>query len=81
VIPTLLLAGIVVGKWWRVSIPAATIGWTVLLITTEVVSDLAQVAGAAWFGFINVTVGVLVFQAVRLAYREVSSHNGHPAPS
>ena len=79
-IPTLLLVGIVSGKWWRVSIPATTIGWAVLLLATGVVSGLAQVAGAAMFGFINVTVGVLVFQAVRMAFRGGSRQHGHAAP-
>jgi hypothetical protein len=80
VIPTLLLAGLVSGKWWRVSIPAATFGWAVLLLATGVVSDLAHIGGAALFGFVNVTLGVLVFQAVRRAFREVSAHR-YPAPS
>ena len=80
-IPTLLLAGIVFGMWWRVSIPAATIGWAVLLLATGVVSGLAHFAGAALFGFINVTVGVLVFQAIRLAFRGGSRQRRHAAPS
>lgn len=80
VIPTLLLVGIVFGKWWRVSIPVATVGWALLLLATGVVSDLAHFAGAAWFGFINVTIGVLVFQVVRLAFRQVSSYRRHLAP-
>ena len=79
-IPTLLLAGLVFGKWWRMSIPVATIGWAVLLLATGVVHGLAQVAGAAMFGFINVTVGVLVFQAVRLAFRGDSRQHRHAAP-
>ena len=76
------------GKWWRVSIPAATIGWAVLLLATGVVSALAHFGGSAWFGFINVTVGVLVFQAVRLAFQAVrlailgfSGQHRHLAPS
>jgi hypothetical protein len=85
VIPTLLLAGLAFGKWWRVSIPAAVIGWPVLLLATGVVSDLTHFVGAAWFGLINVTVGVFVFQGGRLvtqalgrAFRGVS---GRPYPS
>lgn len=33
-IPTLLLVGLVLGKWWRVVIPAGAIGWAVLPIVT-----------------------------------------------
>jgi len=80
-IPTLLLVGLVFGKWWRISIPSAAFGWALLLLATGVVSDLTHLAGAAWFGFINVTVGVLVYQAVRLAYRRISGQHHHAAPS
>lgn len=68
-IPTLLLVGLVLGRWWRVVIPAATIGWAVLLVATGIGSRPAFAASAALFGIINVTVGVLVFQAVRLSLR------------
>jgi hypothetical protein len=71
VIPTLLLVGLVSGKWWRISVPAATIGWAVLLLVDGAVSDLSHFLGAALFGFVNVTVGVLVFQGVRLAVLRV----------
>lgn len=80
-IPTLLLAGLVSGKWWRISIPAATIGWALLLLVDGTVSDLTDFAGAAWFGFINVTVGVLVFQGVRFAFRSLSKQHRHAASS
>lgn len=79
-IPTLLLAGLVFGKWWRITIPVATIGWAVLLLADGTVSDLTNFAGAAWFGFINVTVGVLVFQGVRFAFRSLQQHR-HAASS
>jgi hypothetical protein len=77
----LLLVGLVFGKWWRISIPAATIGWALLLLADGTVSDLSHFAGAAWFGFINVTVGVLVFQGVRVVFRGVSRQHRHAASS
>ena len=80
-IPTLLLVGLVFGQWWRISIPAATIGWALLLLADGAVSDLMHFSGAAWFGFINVTVGVLVFQGVHLAFRTVSKQHRHAASS
>ena len=73
-IPTLLLAGFVFGKWWRVTIPAAIVGWAVLLLVDGTVSDLSNVLGAAWFGLINVAVGVLAFQTVRLAFHGVKNN-------
>jgi hypothetical protein len=56
-------------------IPAATIGWTALIVTTgDVGSNLRFVPGAALFAFVNVTVGVVVFQAVRLSLHRVFNY-------
>lgn len=68
-IPTLLLVGFVLGRWWRVVIPAAAIGWAVLLIVTGVNSGLSFAVAAAFLGAINVGVGAVVFQAARLTFR------------
>jgi hypothetical protein len=65
VIPTLLLVGLVLGLWWRITIPLATIGWVVLLVAMGIGSGIAFAVDAALLGFINVTVGVLVFQGIR----------------
>ena len=70
-IPTLLLVGLVLGTWWRVVIPAAAIGWAVLLLATGVDSGLPFAAAAAMLGAINVAVGVVVFQAARLSFRSL----------
>ena len=65
-IPTLLLVGLILGRWWRVVIPATTIGWVALLVTTGVGSGPNFAVSAAVFGFANVCVGVLMFQGLRL---------------
>lgn len=70
-IPTLLLVGLVLGRWWRVVIPAAAIGWAVLLIVTGVDSGLSFAVAAALLGAINAAVGVVVFQAARLTFRNL----------
>jgi len=80
-IPTLLLAGLVFGRWWRISIPAATIGWAVLLVADGSVADLPHFLGAALLGFINVTIGVSVFLALRLVIRGVTGHHRQASPS
>jgi hypothetical protein len=75
-IPTLLLAGLVLGKWWRVVIPAATVGWVVVLVATDIGSGAAFVASAALFGVINLTVGVLVNQAMRALLHQLVGDQG-----
>jgi hypothetical protein len=74
VIPTLLLVGLVFGRWWRVVIPAAAIGWAVLLVVAGVDSGPSFAVAAALLGAINVAVGAVVFQAARLPFRNLLSH-------
>ena len=68
-IPTLLLVGLVLGRWWRVVIPLAAIGWSAWLITTGVDSGFGFAVAAGLLGAINVTVGVLLHQVGRLSVR------------
>ncbi len=80
VIPTLLIVGVVLGKWWRVVIPAATIGWVVLLVATDVGSGVSFALGAALFAFANVTVGALLFQGLRWLWQRSVRKDGQSAP-
>jgi hypothetical protein len=70
-IPTLLIVGLALGRWWRVVIPVATIGWAVLLVATGVDSGTSFFAEAALLALINVTLGVLVFQGASLVWHRV----------
>lgn len=80
VIPTLLIVGLALGKWWRVVIPAATIGWVVLLFATDVGSGISFALSAALFAFANVTVGALVFQGLRSLWQRSVRKDGQSAP-
>jgi hypothetical protein len=79
-IPTLLLAGILFGRWWRVSIPVGSIGWAILLASTGVVSGLGGFVSAALFAFVNVTIGVLVFQGTRSTFRVAAPRHQRARP-
>jgi choline-glycine betaine transporter len=79
VIPTLLLVGLVLGRWWRVVIPAAAIGWAVLLIVTGVDSGIRFATAAALLGAFNVAVGVFVFQAARRLLHSLFMSRGETA--
>ena len=39
-IPTMLVVGLVFGRWWRVTIPVGTLVWVVLLVATGTGSGL-----------------------------------------
>ena len=55
---TLLLAGLVVGRWWLVAIAAVV--WPVVLIVADVgsASNFALALGGGVFGTANTAVGV-----------------------
>lgn len=63
-IPTLILLGLVFGRWWRSSLIAAAVGWPVLLIATDVMSVEAGLLGASALAIMNAAVGVLVHQVI-----------------
>jgi hypothetical protein len=69
VIPTLLLVGLVLGRWWRIVIPLATVTWIVLVsVAADPSPRIGDTLLAASFAAANVTVGVLLHQLLwRLA--------------
>jgi hypothetical protein len=74
----LLLIGLVLGKWWRIVVPAAAVGWVVALVATGVGSGLAFALGAGLLAVANVIVGVLGFQSIRVIHSWV---RGRTAPT
>lgn len=71
VIPTLILFGLVAGRWWRLSLATAALLWPVLLVTTGVMGLEPGLLGASALALANTAVGVGVHQAVRWAVRGV----------
>ena len=63
-IPTLILVGLIFGRWWRIVIPLAAIGWAVLLIVTGADSGFVFALGAAALAIPNVALGVLVHRVL-----------------
>lgn len=64
-IPTVILAGFVLGRWWW-SVPVLGVAWAVLLATTtDNVVDAGFLLGATAFGAANAAVGFAVHQAIR----------------
>jgi hypothetical protein len=68
VIPTLLVVGAVVGRWWAV--PAAALGWVVLVSVAGDCGPDCWPAAAA-LGFLNTAVGVTLRKTLALAWRRV----------
>jgi hypothetical protein len=70
-IPTMILFGLIFGRWWRVTLVAAALGWPLLLVVTDVAGIDSTLIGAGALAVVNAGVGVLVHQGVLLAYRRL----------
>ncbi|MEU7951685.1 hypothetical protein ACGFJ4_09875 [Micromonospora chalcea] len=70
-IPLLILLGLLLGRWWRLSLVAAALGWPVLLVATGVTDVGAGLLGAAVLAVANTGAGVLLHQGARMAIRRL----------
>jgi hypothetical protein len=68
VIPTMLVAGLVLGRWW--AIPLGGVAWAVLIVLAVSIAPVDVLLAAA-LGAANVAVGVLVRWAVEWIARLV----------
>ncbi len=77
-IPSLILFGLLFGRWWRFSLLAAALGWPVLLVVSNVMSIEVGLLGAAWLAVINAGIGVLVHQGSLKALRLLRRRHASP---
>ena len=63
-IPTLILFGLIFGRWPRSAILIGTLAWPLLLLADNTISAGDLLPGAAGYALINTGVGVLVHQVV-----------------
>jgi hypothetical protein len=76
-IPTMILFGLIFGRWWRPTLATATVAWPLLLVTTNVidVDEAGILVGAALLAVVNAGVGVLAHQACLRGYRHLRHRN------
>jgi hypothetical protein len=79
VIPTLILFGLLFGRWWRASSLAAAVGWPVLLVATDVMDVEPGLLGAAGLAVVNTGVGVLVHQGALRTSRRLRASKASPS--
>jgi hypothetical protein len=77
-IPTLILFGLVFGRWPRLALLAAALGWPVLLVVSDVMSIEFGLLGAAGLAVINTGIGVLVHQGSMRAVRLLRHRHAFP---
>jgi hypothetical protein len=80
-IPTMILFGVIFGRWWRITLVAAALAWPLLLVATDVVGFSTSLIGAAALAVVNAGVGVLVHQGVLLSYRRLGRPTSGGVPN
>ncbi len=63
-IPTMILVGLLLGRWWKSALVAGALSWPALLWIDGVITTPERVAGAAVLALLNTAVGVGVHQLV-----------------
>ena len=63
-IPTLILFGLVFGRWWWLSLAIAAVAWPIVLVATGVLGVEPGLLAAAALVVANTGVGVLIHQGV-----------------
>ncbi|WP_440069696.1 hypothetical protein [Streptosporangium sp. OZ121] len=63
-IPTMILFGLVFGRWWRVSLLAAAVFWPAVLLAGDAIGLDGSLVTAAALGVLNVAAGVAIHQSV-----------------
>jgi hypothetical protein len=61
--------GLVFGRWWRLSVITAALGWPALLVATDVMGVGTGLLGASGIAMANTGVGVLIHQGILLVNR------------
>jgi antibiotic biosynthesis monooxygenase (ABM) superfamily enzyme len=79
-IPTMIVFGLVFGRWWKLAIAVGAVLWPTILVFTGVIG-VADVLGAAAFGALNTAVGVAVHQVALLLVRSIRRDRPTPRPS
>ncbi len=68
-IPTMILVGVVLGRWWKVALAVAALGWPLLLVATGLMDVEPGLLAASALAVVNAGVGVLAHQGVLHLYR------------
>ena len=61
-IPTMILFGLILGRWWRATLLLAAVMWPAMLVADDVMDVEAGLLAAAGLSVLNAGVGILVHQ-------------------
>lgn len=80
-IPTMIVFGLVLGRWWKSAIAAGAVVWPATLILAGIVDGADVLAAAVALGAANAAVGVAVHQAALGLVRSIRRHRPTPGSS
>jgi hypothetical protein len=80
-IPTMLLFGLILGRWWKSCTVAGTLGWPMLLWAQDIIQSPAEFVGAAGLGALNTMVGVGIHQLMWHLVRSLRGSRRSPDSS
>lgn len=79
-IPTMILFGLVLGRWWKSAIVAGAALWPAILIPGGIVDGI-DVLGAAALGAVNTAAGVAIHRLALWLIRSTRRDRPTPSPS
>ncbi len=68
-IPTMMVVGVVLGRWWKIALAVAALGWPMLLVATGLMDVEPGLLAASALAVVNAGVGVLAHQGALHLYR------------
>ena len=75
-IPTMIVVGLIGGRWWRPTVILGALLWPAMLVANDVMNVESGLLTAAALGALNAGVGILIHQAllrlVRLSLRAMT---------
>ena len=78
-IETLIVFGLIFGRWWKAALTVGTVSWVVLLLMGDLIQpELAVIAVATLLAFLNTGLGVGVHQAILLGVRRFRASRNSP---
>lgn len=78
-IPSLILLGLLLGRWWLLPLPVAAVGWPALLVATGATDIGPRLVAASGLALLNTGVGVAIHQGVLRIVRRLRRTTDGPA--
>lgn len=73
-IPTMILFGLIFGRWWKACLLVGTAGWPAWLWFNGIISSPQELFAAVGFALGNTLVGVLVHHLLLHLVRAIRDH-------